>query len=116
MGIFFLTESKERRGTGNTNKYLNLLSTQVSSPQRHGGIEIAQRKNFFFCESKKRDFSRETRQERNFFGYLAQKEVFYLPRFAAEISFFCSRKKKKFFPLCNLSPSPCLRGEKIASR
>jgi hypothetical protein len=70
MGIFFLTESKERRGTGNTNKYLNLLSTQVSSPQRHREHrDCTEGKFLFFARAKKRDISRETRQERNFFGY-----------------------------------------------
>jgi hypothetical protein len=45
----------------------------------HRGID------FFFCESKKRDSSRETRQKKEFFGYYLPVLNFNVPILKAEI-------------------------------
>jgi hypothetical protein len=48
----------EGQGIGNQDKYLNLLLTSRLQVHHRGAErdEIAQRGNFFFCESKKRSF------------------------------------------------------------
>jgi len=99
MGIFFLTESKERRGTGNTNKYLNLLSTQVSSPQRHREYrDCTEEKFLFFCESEKKRYQPRNAAGKEFFWLLSSKRGLLFAAYRGWNLFFLLSQKKEIFP------------------